>query len=258
MNDDMAIVADNVEITYRVYADRRPSLRQRVALGAKSRSYEAVEAVKGVSLRVRAGEAVGIVGSNGSGKSSLVRAIAGLLPLDGGRILVKGEPTLLGVGAALNNQLSGARNVLLGCMALGMNRSEAEAAFDSVVDFAGVRHAINRPLRTYSAGMKSRLQFAIATSVDPDILLIDEALSTGDQAFKRKSERRIRRLRKRAKVVILVSHNLRQVKKACTRAAWLNEGRLMLDGDPKTVVRAYREHIRAERKSLKGDEAAGD
>jgi teichoic acid transport system ATP-binding protein len=258
VSDDLAVVADAVEITYRVYSDRRPSMRQRVALGSKSRAFESVEAVRGVTLHVRSGEAVGIVGSNGSGKSSLVRAIAGLLPVDGGRIMVRGEPTLLGVGAALNNQLSGARNILLGCMALGMTRAQAEASFDDVVDFAGVRHAINRPLRTYSSGMKSRLQFAIATSVDPDILLIDEALSTGDQAFKRKSERRIRRLRKRAKVVILVSHNLRQVRKACTRAAWMNEGRLMLDGDPKTVVRAYRAHIRAERKRLKKSEQAED
>jgi len=252
-DDGLAIRADDVEITYRVYADKRPTIRQRLVEGTKSRAYQEVEAVKGVTLHVRAGEAVGIVGSNGSGKSSFLRAIAGLLPLDAGSILVRGEPTLLGVGAALNNKLSGARNVLIGCMALGMTRAEAEARFDSVVDFAGVRHAIDRPLRTYSSGMKSRLHFAIATSVDPDILLIDEALSTGDADFKQKSEKRIRRLRKKAKVIILVSHNLSQVRKACNRAVWMNEGVLMADGKPKKVIKAYTEHTKEVRRRRRAE-----
>lgn len=243
-DDNVVIRVEDVDIVYRVYADKRPSMRQRVGRGLEGRVYERVDAVKGLSLDVRRGEVLGIVGANGSGKSTLLRSIAGTLPVESGRILVRGEATLLGVGAALSPKLSGARNVLIGCMALGMSRAEAEERFDEIVDFAGVRHAIDRPLRTFSAGMKSRLHFAVATSVDPDILLIDEALATGDEAFREKSQRRIQRISENAKVVVIVTHNLGEMTKACTRAVWMSDGRLMMDGDPEDVVKAYRTHMK--------------
>ena len=244
---DLVIRVEDAHIVYRVYADKRPSMRQRVGGKMETRSYEQVDAVRGVSLDVRRGEVLGIVGANGSGKSTLLRGIAGLVPIESGRILVRGEATLLGVGAALSPKLSGARNVLIGCMALGMSRTEAEERFDEIVDFAGVRHAIDRPLRTFSSGMKSRLHFAVATSVDPDILLVDEALATGDESFKAKSQRRIKGLSENAKVVLIVTHNLGEMAKACSRAVWMSEGRIMMDGDPKTVVKAYRAHMKAQR-----------
>lgn len=234
----MAIQARDVSVTYRVYTDRPVSLRQRVTMG-RGRAFDTVRAVEGVSFEVAAGEVVGLVGTNGSGKSTLLSAIAGLQPVSGGSLRVRGEPALLGVGAVLNNQLSGARNVLLGLMALGMTRREAEAAFDGVVDFADLRHAIDRPMRTYSSGMRSRLHFAIATTVQPDILLIDEVLAVGDRDFRRRSLRRIEEIRSHASVVVLVSHSLRQVTKVCTRALWMESGRLMADGAPDEVVDAY-------------------
>ena len=120
-----------------------------------------------------------------------------------------------------------------------MTRAESEARFDSIVDFAGLRKAIDRPLRTYSSGMRSRLHFAIATSMEPDILLVDEVLAVGDRDFRRRSLKRIEELRANAKVVVLVSHNLKQIERVCTRAIWLDEGRLMADGTPDDVVRAY-------------------
>lgn len=244
---DLVIRVEDAHIVYRVYADKRPSMRQRVGRKLETRTFERVEAVRGVSLDVRRGEVLGIVGANGSGKSTLLRAVAGLLAVESGRILVRGEATLLGVGAALSPKLSGARNVLIGCMALGMSRSEAEERFDSIVDFAGVRHAIDRPLRTFSAGMKSRLHFAVATSLDPDILLVDEALATGDESFREKSQRRIKRLSQNAKVVLIVTHNLGEMTKACTRTVWMNEGQIVMDGEPKQVVKAYRSHMKAQR-----------
>lgn len=240
MNEPMtAIEVKDASVTYRVYLDRRPSLREQITVRRRRREHTQVEAVKDVSFTVETGEILGLIGANGSGKSSLLSAIAGLQPVSAGSIRVRGEPTLLGVGAVLDGQLSGARNILLGCMALGMTRAESESRFDSIVDFAGLRRAIDRPLRTYSSGMRSRLHFAIATSMEPEILLVDEVLAVGDRDFRRRSLKRIEELRANAKVVVLVSHNLKQIDRVCTRAIWLDEGRLMADGTPDDVVRAY-------------------
>jgi teichoic acid transport system ATP-binding protein len=236
----LAIRADSASVTYRVYADHRPNLRETLSWKHHAREHAIVEAVRDVSFEVRFGEVIGLIGSNGSGKSSLLRAVAGLQPLSAGAIEVAGEPALLGVGAVLSGRLSGARNVLLGCMALGMTRSEAEDRFDEIVEFAGIRDAIDRPMRTYSSGMRSRLQFAISTAVAPDILLIDETLAVGDRAFKQRSLERIGLLQEAAKVVVLVTHNLGQVNKVCTRAMWMEGGRLVLDGSPKQVIKAYK------------------
>jgi teichoic acid transport system ATP-binding protein len=240
IDGDIVIKVDDASVTYRVYSDKRPTMRGQFAR-AKAREFTAVEAVKGFTATIHSGEVVGIIGSNGSGKTTLLQAIAGLQPIESGAIYVRGEPTLLGVGAVLNNRLSGARNVLLGSMALGMTRAEAESRFADIVRFAGVGAAIDRPLRTYSSGMKSRLHFAIATSVDPDILLIDEVLAVGDRAFKRKSEKRIKEIEANAKVVVVVSHNLGEVRNLCSRVIWLNDGVLTMDGEPDEVIGAYEE-----------------
>lgn len=240
MSDTTVIQVQDANVEYRVYEDRQPRAGRRLSLRAGARTVATVHAVRGVSFSVEPGEVVGVIGTNGSGKSSLLRAIAGLQPVDSGSILVRGEPALLGVGAVLNKQLSGARNVMLGCMALGLSRAEARSRFPAIVEFAGVADAIERPLKTYSSGMKSRLQFAIATSVDPEILLIDEALAVGDREFKRRSEKRIRRLRRHAKVVIVVSHNMGVIRKVCNRVLWLDQGRLVMDGKPRAVIQAYR------------------
>jgi len=248
--EKVSISVRDVAITYRLVADKRPTMGQ-IALARRTRQTTAVQAVRGVSFDVKEGEIVGVIGPNGSGKSTLLRAIAGVQPIDRGQILVRSEPALLGVGAALSGRLSGARNVLLGCMALGMTRQEAEQSFDQIVGFAGVAHAIDRPLNTFSSGMRSRLHFAIATSIEPDILLIDEVLAVGDEDFKRRSEKRILRLHQRAKVVMVVSHGLGQIRKVCTRVIWLEKGKLIMDGDPETVVTAYKRHVTEGGGSLK-------
>ena len=234
-----AIDVKNASVVYRVYHDHRLSIRERLTTGRRSRQFTAVRAVRDVSFTVRTGEVVGLVGSNGSGKSTLLSAIAGLQPLASGSIKVRGDATLLGVGAVLDAHLSGARNVMLGCLALGMPREEANRRFVEIVEFAGLRDAIDRPMRTYSSGMRSRLHFSIATSVNPDILLIDEVLAVGDRDFRRRSLKRISELQKNAKVVVLVTHGLHQVRKVCNRAIWLEQGQLMADGAPEEVLRQY-------------------
>lgn len=239
LGGEPTVVCDDVDITYRVYEDRRQSLRSLIAGRFKSREYRAIEAVKGVSFTAYAGEAIGVIGSNGSGKSTLLRAIGGLMPVTDGQILVRGNAALLGVGAALQPKVSGRRNVLLGGLALGLSREEIAKRFDEIVEFAGLEDAIDLPLRTYSSGMRARLQFAISSAVRPDILLIDEALAVGDKTFRTRSQRRIDELRKAAGTIFLVSHSMGVIKDTCNRALWLERGVLRADGDPVEVVKAY-------------------
>lgn len=235
------VAVQDLTIEYAVMTDRQHStLRSRVTQGWRSGKMEKVIALQSVSLELERGEVLGIIGSNGSGKSTLVRAIAGLHPPATGEIRVAAKPTLLGVGAVLEPRLSGARNVLLGCLALGMTLQEARGAYPEIVDFAGLAHAIDRPMRTYSSGMRARLHFAIATSIDPEILLIDEVLAVGDREFKKRSLKRLAQLSERAGAVMLVTHSLKQVTKIATRALWLQDGRVRAMGEPNEVVEAYK------------------
>ena len=170
-----------------------------------------VHAVKGVSFTAYQGEAIGLIGSNGSGKSTLLRAIAGLLPVDRGAIYTQGQPSLLGVNAALLNDLSGERNVVLGCLAMGMTRDEVSGSTPEIIEFSGINERGDfaiLPMRTYSSGMAARLRFSIAAAKRHDVLLIDEALATGDTPFRKRSEQRVRELRDGAGTVFLVSHQL--------------------------------------------------
>jgi teichoic acid transport system ATP-binding protein len=192
-----------------------------------------------VSFAAYEGEAIGVVGHNGSGKSTLLRAIAGLTPPSEGIVFAETEPTLLGVNAAMVNELSGERNVILGGLALGMSRAEVQEKYPSIVEFSGIGEFIDLPMRTYSSGMAARLRFAIAASVSHRVLLIDEALAVGDKAFQQRSEKRIRQLRGQAGTVFLVSHSMSSILESCERALWIDHGLLRMDGPAKDVVAAY-------------------
>lgn len=231
---------DDVWVTYRVYEDPVLALRQRISRLGRRRAMVPVEALKGVSFAAHQGEIIGVIGPNGSGKTSLMQAIAGSLPVSRGAIYASSEPTLLGVGAVLNRRLSGRRNVIIGLLALGLSRHDAHERLPEIIEFAGLQDAIDRPLRTYSTGMRARLQFAIATSVRPKILLVDEALVVGDNSFKRRSQARIRELQEFSSTVFIVSHNLSEIRSNCSRALWLHQGVLADDGDPANIVRKYR------------------
>lgn len=236
---DAVLVADDVHVTYRVYKEHRASLRELVARGGRQRAATEIHAVKGVSFTAYAGEAIGLIGSNGSGKSTLLQALAGLLPVTSGEVWARSEPTLLGVGAALQNQVSGRRNIYLGGLALGMSRDEVHAKFDEIVAFSGLQESIDLPLKTYSSGMRARLHFALATAMQPDVLLIDEALSVGDKKFKKRSEERVAELTSAAGAVFLVSHSMKAIRDMCTRVIWLERGVVRADGAPAEVIAAY-------------------
>ncbi len=231
---------DDAHLIYEVYTDnQRPTLRRMVARKFQSRPSREIYAVRGVSFVARQGEAVGLIGRNGSGKSTLLRVIAGLLPANAGAIWARSDPVLLGVGAVLHPELSGRRNVFLGGTALGVSRDELEEKFDEIVEFAGLEDYMDVPIRAYSSGMQARLQFAIATVVIPDILMIDEALAVGDQEFRRKSEDRIKGMVAQAGTIFLVSHSMESILDNCSRAIWLDQGKMVDDGPADEIVERY-------------------
>jgi teichoic acid transport system ATP-binding protein len=237
------VVVDDLHVIYRVMASGRRADTERRLLrrAAHVRHMREVHALKGVSFVASEGEAIGLIGSNGSGKSTLLRAVAGLLPPTRGHVWAEGEPALLGVNAALINELSGERNVVLGGLAMGMTPTEVRERYDEIVAFSGIGDFIELPMSTYSSGMAARLRFAIASSTTHRILLIDEALATGDAEFRRRSEERIRELRDEAGTVFLVSHSLGTVVETCERAIWLDKGVLRMDGPANEVVAAYKQ-----------------
>jgi len=240
-----ALIMDNVHVTYRTFGGKRQ------VEGAKKPNWmrqhigavDLVKAVQGVSFVAHHGESIGLIGHNGSGKSTLMRAMAGLVPLAGGAVYTDGTASLLGVGGALMKDLSGERNVKLGCLALGLTPKELDAQYESVVEFAGIGEFIQLPMRAYSSGMGARLRFAISTAARPDILLIDEALATGDQQFKRRSQERIDEIKEHAGTILLVSHSMSTIRESCTRALWLHRGKLRMDGPVDEVVDAYEDSM---------------
>ncbi|WP_299528061.1 ABC transporter ATP-binding protein [uncultured Streptomyces sp.] len=241
------VVVDDVHITYKVHGAKTgrgsaTAALSRLASRRATPGAREVHAVKGVSFAAYKGEAIGLIGSNGSGKSTLLRAVAGLLPPTKGKIHTQGQPSLLGVNAALMADLTGERNVVLGGLAMGMSRKEIREAYDGIVSFSGINEKgdfISLPMRTYSSGMGARLRFAIAASKSHDVLLIDEALSTGDARFQNRSKDRIKELREEAGTVFLVSHSNRSITETCDRALWLESGVLRMDGPAQDVVDAY-------------------
>jgi teichoic acid transport system ATP-binding protein len=241
------VVVDGLHVVYRVYASgtgrgSAPAALRRLLLRRPPPTVQTVHAVKGVSFTARRGEAIGIIGSNGSGKSTLLKAIAGLLPADRGRVYTDGQPSLLGVNAALMNDLTGAQNVILGGLAMGMSQEEVRERYQGIVDFSGINDKddfVSLPMRTYSSGMAARLRFSIAAAKRHDVLMIDEALATGDRQFQKRSEARIRELRKEAGTVFLVSHNNAAIRDTCDRVLWLEKGELLMDGPTEDVLKAY-------------------
>ncbi len=235
----LAISVRDLHVRFKVYSEQTYSMRHLVTRGFKSREAEEVHAVRGVSIDIGVGEVVGILGSNGSGKSTLLGAMSGLLAPTEGQVLVRSQPVLLGVNAALKKDLSGHRNIYLGCLAMGMSMSEIRERIGDVAEFTELGKALYRPMRTYSSGMRARLAFAIATLQRPDILLIDEALAVGDRRFRAKSLERVRELQANASTIVMVTHNLNEIRSTCTRAIWIDQGRLNMDGSVDEVIDAY-------------------
>jgi ABC-type polysaccharide/polyol phosphate transport system ATPase subunit len=244
---DLPVVrVEDVSITYRTSFEKRPTLKDAVVrMGRGQKSVREVQAVKNVSFDVPQGTVLGIVGSNGAGKSTLVRAIAGILPPTEGRIEVRGKvSTLLALGVGFNGAMSGQENVMLGGLAAGYSRDEIAAKYEEIAEFAELGDFMEMPMKTYSSGMFSRLAFAVAVHMEPDILLVDEALSAGDAKFKEKAAAKMKSLVEEARTMFLVSHALQSITDLCNDAIWLNKGTMMMRGEPADVVKEYTKFVR--------------
>jgi ABC-2 type transport system ATP-binding protein len=238
-----AVDLRSVSLAYRLSRSGSSSLKEHV-LGAFKRQvvYEKKLALSDVSLQVHPGEVLAVVGSNGAGKSTMMKLMARVLPPTSGRVLVRGQVApMIELGAGFNPDLTGLENAVLYGTLLGRTpRSMLNRAPD-IAAWAELTEAMNVPLRAYSSGMVARLAFSVAVDARPDVLLIDEVLSVGDEAFQAKSEGRLDGLIAGGSAVVLVTHNLTQVIKKATRAMWLDYGRVQMEGDPREVVEAYRQ-----------------
>lgn len=209
-------------------------------------------ALRNLNFTINEGEVVGIIGHNGAGKSTLCKLMTGILSPDEGNIGVYGETSsLLGYGTGFNPQLTGKDNIYLNAMLLGIPKKVIDEKYEEIVAFSGIKSKIDKPVKQYSSGMRARLGFSIAAILKPDIFIIDEALSTGDLAFRQKATERIQDMMERAKAVVIVTHSMQFVEQVCTRAIWIEKGRIRFDGDAEEAVAEYRKVMGINKKDKK-------
>jgi ABC-type polysaccharide/polyol phosphate transport system ATPase subunit len=239
-----AISIQDVHITYRTIADPRGNtLRHTLTrVGRGGRRVREIKAVRGVSLDVEHGSVLGVIGANGAGKSTLMRAIAGILPPSSGQVVVNGRiSTLLALGVGFNGQLSGRENLILGGLAAGLTRRQVNERFEQIAAWAELDEFIDLPMKSYSSGMYGRLAFAVSTHMEPDVLLVDEALSTGDAHFRRKSYDKMQELVAQARTIVIVSHGIGAIRELCDDCVWMHKGRVVRRGKPDDVAAEYLE-----------------
>jgi ABC-type polysaccharide/polyol phosphate transport system ATPase subunit len=234
------VVADQVWKKYRLWGERNNSVKAAVMRGGRVKRVDSFWALQDVSFEVEQGSTTGLVGPNGSGKSTMLKCLAKILRPDGGSVAVTGKMSaLLELGAGFHPELTGRENVFLNGAILGLKQRELQRRFGDIVDFAGIGQFIDEPVKNYSSGMYVRLGFSVAINVEPDILLVDEVLAVGDEAFQRKCLERFTELKRNGKTVIIVSHSMSSVVNMCDHAIWFQKGKKMADGKPREVVEAY-------------------
>ena len=240
---DWAVQVSEVSKRFRLYHERNQTLKSAILRGRTSK-HEDFWALKDISFDVLAGETHGLIGSNGSGKSTLLKCLAKIYWPTSGTIDYRGRmASLLEVGSGFHLELSGRENIYLNGSILGMSKKDIDSKFDEIVDFSGVERFLDQPVKNYSSGMYVRLGFSIAINVDPDILVVDEVLSVGDEEFQRKSFQKFRELKKQGKTIILVTHAMPVVRDLCDSVTWLNNGVLQKSGPTQAVVDAYLDSV---------------
>jgi len=240
--DEPIIQLENVCVSYRLPSERIGTFKEYAIrkLQRKIR-FEKFWALSDISLQVNRGEVFGLIGNNGAGKSTMLKVISKVLKPTKGRVVVYGKiAPLLELGAGFHPELSGRENVFLNGALLGYSRAEMEAVFDEIVEFSELEQFINAPVRTYSSGMFARLGFAVATAHMPEILILDEILSVGDEAFQKKSRDRLQSFQRKGSTVLMVSHALDTMIGMCDRIAWIDHGKTQKIGEPQEVIAAYR------------------
>ncbi len=241
--EDIAIKVDRVSKVYRLYD--KPSDRVRDALGlSRKKHYKEHYALNGVSFDIKKGESIGIIGTNGSGKSTILKIITGVLNPTGGEVTVNGRiSALLELGAGFNMEYTGIENVYLNGTMCGFTKEEVDARLQDILDFADIGDFVNQPCKTYSSGMFVRLAFAVAINIDPEILIVDEALSVGDVFFQAKCYKKFEEFKEMGKTILFVSHDLSSISKYCDRVILLNKGDKVAEGGPKEMVNLYKRFL---------------
>lgn len=245
---------EDVKKRFIIHKDK--SLKERALHPRRSRRHrDDFWALNGVTLDIEAGSTIGLIGPNGSGKSTLLKTIGGIIEPTSGRILTRGRmAALLELGAGFHPDLTGRENVYLNAAILGMTKEQTDAHFEEIVEFSGIEKFIDTQVKFYSSGMYVRLAFAVAINVDPDILLVDEVLAVGDEAFQKKCLDKIKQFQEQGRTIVLVSHSLGDIERLCTRAIVLGQGSIVFDGDPKDAVSVLRAGFKTRREA----EAAKD
>lgn len=245
-DSETAISVADVSVRYRMPTERINTLKERVVRGITRRSvgYTEFTALSRINLQVKRGEAIALIGRNGAGKSTLLKVIARVQQPTSGRVWVRGQVApMIELGAGFHPELTGRENVFLNGAMLGFSQQQMQAKFDGIVAFSELEAFIDSPLRTYSSGMQARLGFAVASSVEPDILIIDEVLAVGDEAFQQKCIERMKAIRQLGATLLYVTHAVDSVKDLCDKAALIEEGRLLYCGDVDKAVSYYRERL---------------
>ena len=240
-NDDneARIIVEDVYKTFNIYFDKANSLKEKLLFWSRNKK-ETREILKGVNLTIKNGEAVALIGVNGSGKSTLLKLMTKIIYPNKGKITTNGKLTsLLELGAGFHPDFSGRENIYFNASIFGLTRKEIDERLEQIIEFSELGNYIDNPVRTYSSGMYMRLAFAVAINVDADILLIDEILAVGDQHFQDKCIAKMKELKEQGKTMVFVTHSMGTVNQFCSRAVWLNNGEIKMDGDPEVVTKEY-------------------
>lgn len=243
MGNDIAIKVSDVYKSFRVYNDRGYSFKEMI-LFSQRRKYENHDVIKGISFDVQRGEAIGLVGHNGCGKSTMLKMLTRIMYPDKGKIEIKGRvSSLIELGAGFHPDMSGRENIYTNASIFGLSKAEIDERIQSIIDFSEIEEFIDNPVRTYSSGMYMRLAFAVAINVNADVLLIDEILAVGDVAFQNKCFNRLKEIKANGTTIVIVSHSLGQIEQICDRSIWINDGVIAAEGNPKAVHMSYLEYM---------------
>ncbi len=240
-DNEYAIECKNVSKSFKIYYDKASTLKEHLLFWNRNKS-ERYVALKDIDINIKKGETVALIGINGSGKSTLLKLMTKIYYPTSGKIITHGKLTsLLELGAGFHNDFTGRENIYFNAAIFGLTKEEIDKRIDTIIEFSELGDFIDNPVRTYSSGMYMRLAFSIAINVDAEILLIDEILAVGDQHFQEKCFNKLHELKESDKTIVIVTHSLDQVKNLCTRAIWIDEGLVALDGTPDEVIPAYLE-----------------
>jgi teichoic acid transport system ATP-binding protein len=247
---DKSIIVKNVSKKYKLYTKSSDRIKDIIL----PKSYgEDFYALRNVDFIAEQGDVVGFIGINGSGKSTLSNIIAGIVPETSGSVTLNGDAALIAVSAGLKGDLTGRQNIELKCLMLGLNNKEIRNLESEIIEFAELEKFIDQPVKNYSSGMKSRLGFSISVNINPEILIIDEALSVGDKAFAEKSLAKMHEFKEKGKTMIFVSHSIGQMKQFCDKILWLEFGKVREYGDAKDVLPRYESFLNEYKKMTKAE-----